>query len=262
MMRDNKSPKPKKDKILPLIKSLNISDLSSVLQDFIENMLDSDLKDGVLKDIPVINSLVALSKTAISIRDQFLIQKLKSFLDGIKDITSDERDRFLRDIENDPKYGQRVGEHLILLLDRLDDLSKTNMITKLFRAYLRGDITYREFVRFSSIIDRAFINDLSGFINILSEDTPRIRNPYVDRLYHLGLSELVFDDSAFQKKNSGLDNMTLGEMTKFFGDDHPIQFRVTEIACVMAQIILDRKTIYGTDRVSQYRISRDTRFDD
>lgn len=260
MVRNNKS--PKKDKISTLVKSLNISDLSSVLQDFIENMIDSDLKDGILKDIPVINSLIALSKTAISIRDQFLIQKLKSFLDGIKDITSEERNRFLKDIENDPKYGERVGEHLILLLDRLDDLSKTEMITKLFRAYLRDDITYREFVRFSSIIDRAFVNDLSGFINILSEDTPRMRNPYVDRLYHLGLSEIVFDDSAYQKKKSGLDNITLGEMTKFFGDEHPIKFRVTEIACVIAQIVSGKKKIYGTDRIAQYRISRDARFND
>lgn len=250
----------KKEKDLP-IKSLNISDLSNVLQDFIENLIDGDLKDGILKDIPIINSLVALSKTAISIRDQFLIQKLKSFLDGIKDITSDERNKFLRDTDNDPKYGQRVGEHLILLLDRLDDLSKPQMITKLFRAYLRDDITYRDFVRFSSIVERAFINDLSGFINILSEDTPRMRNPYVDRLYHLGLSELVFDDAAYQKKDTGIDNMTLGDMTKFFGNDQPIQFRITEIACVMAQIILEKK-IYGTDYLSQYRIGREARFND
>ena len=116
-------------------------------------------------------------------------------------------------------------------------------------------------MRFSSIIDRAFINDLSGFLKVLSEDTPRMRNPYVDRLYHLGLSEIVFDDSLYQKKDIGIDSMTLGSMRKFFGSDEPIAFRITEIACVMAQIILEKK-IYGTDYLSQYRISREARFDD
>lgn len=259
MIKNKKDTKKVSD--LPLIKALRISDLSDVLRDFIENMLDSSLKDGILKDIPIINSLVALLKTAISIRDQFLIQKLISFLDGIKDITSEERDKFLKYVEDDPKYGKRVGEHLILLLDRLDDLNKPPMITKLFKAYLRDDITYREFVRFSSIVDRAFINDLLGLLDTLSEDTPRMRNPYVDRLYHLGLSEIVFDDSMYQKRNTGIESMTLSNMTKFFGNNQPIQFRVTEIACVMAQIILSKK-VYGTDYLTQYRIGREARFDD
>ena len=45
-----------------------------------------------------------------------------------------------------------------MLLDRLDDLDKPAMIVKLFKSYLKDEITFSEFLWFSSVIERAYMN--------------------------------------------------------------------------------------------------------
>ena len=111
------------------------------MTDFGEIALDSVMKDGILKDIPVIGSIIGISKAAISIRDKLLVRKILDFLQELSDTTEEERKKFLQGFEDNPQEQRRVGENLMLLLDRLDDLGKPTMIAKLLKAYVRASVT-------------------------------------------------------------------------------------------------------------------------
>lgn len=246
---------------LSLIDTINSTALPEITKDLAEVALDSILDNGILRDLPIVNTIIGLSKTAVSIRDRFLIQKIASFLRATRPFSEKEREDFSKKIETEPNYRQEVGEHLIVLLDRLDDKRKPEMIAKLFLAYLKDDITYTDFIRFSSIVEKAFINDLQGFLSTLSEDFPRMRNPYTSRLYYLGLSEIIFDDTAYQKKEPDQELMGVRFTSQLFNQSkNPIHFRITEEAYVMAQIILGKK-IHGIDYLQQYKSSRDSRLE-
>ena len=52
----------------------------SLASEYSEIALDSILQDGILKDIPVINTIIGISKASIAIRDRLLIKKLFNFL--------------------------------------------------------------------------------------------------------------------------------------------------------------------------------------
>jgi len=246
---------------LSLIETIKSSELPEIGQDITEVALDSLLNDGALKDIPIISTIVGTSKTIRAIRDYFLIRKIWSFLQGIKGIGKKEKSKFIKDMKGDKKHSREVGEKLIMLLDRLDDLSKPEMIAKLFKAHLKNKITLNDFFRFSSIIERVFINDLTGLLKLLDDDIVHNGHPYTERLYHLGLSEIIFDDSIYQKIENGMDSITLERGPTFARSNvfhKPIQFKLSEVAYVLAQILLEKK-IYGYDFVAEYRNKREFR---
>lgn len=247
---NDKSPEDK-DLGLSLIETIGSSDLSDLSQELTEVALDSLLQEGILKDIPIIGTIVGVAKTAIHIRDKLLVRKIIDFLRELK-ITPEERARFLSDIEGDKNFQRRIGENLLMLLDRLDDLQKPAMIAKLFKAYLQDVINYQEFVSFASVIDRAFVNDLTGLLNSLTDKRGKGEDYYAERLYHLGLAEIKFDDSLYLQLGQKVRRARPNPFHK------PIQFKFSENAYVLAQILLGKK-IHGYDFLETYRSQREFR---
>jgi hypothetical protein len=133
------------------------TDLSDVSADYMEIGLDGILDDGLLKDIPVVKSIISLYKTGVNIRERFLIKKLLVFLTSLSDTTIDDRLKFIRKHE---KESAKIGEELIVLLDRLDHVNKPVYVAKLFKHYLNEEISLIVYQRLCQIIDRCFIEDL------------------------------------------------------------------------------------------------------
>jgi hypothetical protein len=55
---------------------------------------------------------------------------------------------------------KRLGDGIVLILDRLDDLEKPQLIAKVFAALVRGRIDLDTFRRLASAIDIGFLEDL------------------------------------------------------------------------------------------------------
>ena len=109
-----KSEKPSSEDLgLSIIETLSSSDLPSITQDLTEVALDSVLQDGTLRDIPVIGTIVGLTRIAIAVRDKLLVRKIIDFLKAV-DITEEERIKFLNDLADNQNYRRRIGENLIL----------------------------------------------------------------------------------------------------------------------------------------------------
>ncbi len=133
------------------------TDLSGVSADYLELGLDSILDDGLLKDIPVVNSIISLYKTGVNLRERFLIKKLLVFLTSLADTAIEDRIEFIRKHE---KESAKIGEELIILLDRLDHVNKPEYVAKLFKHYLNEEISLIIYRRLCQIIDKCFIEDL------------------------------------------------------------------------------------------------------
>ena len=143
-----------------LVTTLAESNLASVLNDVGELTLDSVLDEGVLKDLPVVATLTAIWKTGRNLRDLLFLQKLARFLNEMKEISSEDRTEMIRRLEEDECFTQRVGESVILLLERLDHLDKPTLVGRAFRAYCIESIDAEQLQRMNQIIDRAFMPNL------------------------------------------------------------------------------------------------------
>lgn len=188
-----------------LMETLTSSQLAEVVQDIAEVALNGALVDGVAKDIPIIATIVGVAKTVGTVRDYFLVRKVLLLLQGVSKTTAEERAAFVGKVEGDSRHEQRVGETIMMLLDRYDHLDKASLMSRVLCGCIRGEITYNEFLRISTGIDRAFIEDLNDLLHYFeSEEIDRElqirRNRTTRNLYTSNLSDLyVLTEEQAQK---------------------------------------------------------------
>ncbi|MCG7517951.1 hypothetical protein [Vibrio sp. MMH1-50] len=156
-------------KDISLIETLKKSDLGSVSTELAEIAIDGVLTEGVLKDIPVVNTLIATYKAGQSVRDNLFNRKLLRFLNEVSDIPPLERAEVISKLESSPGD---VGEMLLLSLDRLDNLVKPELLAKAFLLLANDEVSVKEFYDLKTIIE-----------NINMNDVEEIKKFYEDYLY-------------------------------------------------------------------------------
>ncbi|MGO7997863.1 hypothetical protein ACC734_36165 [Rhizobium ruizarguesonis] len=143
-----------------LVRSLNRGELTDLVTTIGDIALDGVISSGALDGIPVVGTMVSIARTGSAIRDLVFQRKVLAFLASFGTETDPTaRQEFVRKIEEQDN-GQRFGETILLLLERMDDLSKPVIVGRLMAAAARGDMLLKEALRLSRIVDRAFIEDL------------------------------------------------------------------------------------------------------
>jgi|SRR5690554_2051846 len=174
--------------------TLKDTDLHSMTIDLAETFSDTFLHDGLLKDIPIIGTIVNLSKVAMNLKDRLLIKKLIYFLSELKEIDTEKRERLISQIDNSDKEKIKVGEKLLYIVDACDDHISARYIAVLFKAFLNEKISYSEFIRCSSIIRRLIIEDLEKYIDTEIEELECIEDP----------NDYTVSDFQFSLINAGI----------------------------------------------------------
>lgn len=148
-----------------------INDLSDFTKEFAETTLDSVIDNPILQNIPVVQGLIALYKTGVGIRERHNLKKILKFLNSLSSISFEERQAFIGKL-NSENAKEEIFEKLLLILDRLDEEEKALILGNLFKLYVLEVITRNQFLRLSSIVEKAFLNDLIVFhkaVNIHEE---------------------------------------------------------------------------------------------
>ena len=130
-----------------------------ILKEYLELGIDELLSDGLLKDIPVINTVFALVKFASNRRDRHQAEKILAFVESLSGIGEDEKRTFIQKLDKEDKKG-RIYQQVMLQLDKLDEVLKAEMTGNLFRAYIQGKINRHHLLRCFSIIEKAYMSDL------------------------------------------------------------------------------------------------------
>lgn len=220
-----------------LIKSIADSDLGDLGIDIGENFIDALLNETISTDIPVLRSILGIVKAGRTIRDYYFVKKVVRFLKGLDDIPEQERRAVCRTLEADQKTRGRWGETLLLVLDRYDHLDKPAMMADLFKGFTRGEIGFDEFLRFSSAIDRAFIEDLRQLLRFFSGETKGADKLW-PRLFAVGLSKLKVNIEIVDDEGPHPFDQTL-KVRRFTGfDEEAVGYEWNIDAARMADVIL------------------------
>lgn len=127
--------------------------------------LEHFIGEGLLKEIPIVRSIVAAGKTVSAVRDELFQQKVAAFLEGRSSLKQEERTKFAEELARDPEQSKRLWEAVFLHLDRLDDVEKAPMLGKMFAAHARGHIDFSQFRRLARGIDAALVSELRILAN-------------------------------------------------------------------------------------------------
>jgi hypothetical protein len=104
------------------------SDLKNVTIELAEVGIDTVLKEGILKDVPIIGLFSSIYRGALQIRDQIFLKKLLHFLSAVKDIPPEQRERMFQKLEEEGHGRKSVGENMLLILDRVDSYNKARLL--------------------------------------------------------------------------------------------------------------------------------------
>lgn len=130
--------------------------------DLAEIGVDALLRDGgLLEQVPVLKSIVSLGKAGVAARDWIFTRKIVAFLDPISDLDPERRAAMLVAL-SDPTSEEKAAERLLVVLDRLDAMTKASLLGRLFRVLVEDKIDRDEFWRMSFVIDRVPIEDLKA----------------------------------------------------------------------------------------------------
>ncbi len=184
-----------------LVRTVASPQLTDMSSEGIEKILDAALEEGVVRDIPVVGWAVKLYRAANDIRGNLFVKKILRFLRPISELDHGERLQFSIRMDEDVDLRQRVEENLLLLLDRLDDMGKPELIGRLFSAYLRQELAYEDFQRLAGSIDRAYMPDLSLLGDLGEGQQPPLQTRQA--LLMTGLAEI---DAVPQVRGEGAEN--------------------------------------------------------
>jgi len=143
-----------------LVDSFTEFDPAQITPDLVEVALDHVLDNDIIKDIPIVRTMIGVLKAATSIRDRALVKKLIRFLFSLGSVSSETREQFKARMNVDEEFKKKVGEKLLLIVERLDDMSKPNLVAHAFQAYMEQKIDFDMFQRLAGAIDKSFYSDL------------------------------------------------------------------------------------------------------
>lgn len=128
----------------------------------------------------------------INVRQQSFFLKISRFLFQLDDISESKRLEFRKQLEENPKYRQRVGEVIILTLEKADRLEKADITGIVMKAMINRKVESSMGLRLISIVDRAFLDDLVWLHIFIERDSitnnGNILEAYVcEHLFVLGL---------------------------------------------------------------------------
>jgi hypothetical protein len=177
-------------------------DLAVELANFeIGALLDAD----ILQEIPIIKSVIACHKTWGAIHDRLFLQKVAKFILSSPKFTQQQKEQFIHDHLQDAQQAKQLSDAIVLILDKLDDFEKPQMVAKAFAAFVRNEIGLVIFRRLAAAIDIGFVDDLKEFSKLtdtsetVSTGANRSKSPSQFALY----LNLVRTGLVGQKRGTG-----------------------------------------------------------
>ena len=195
--------------------------------------IDSILEEGLLKNLPIISTLLGTTRTIKNICERNMLKNTALFLNELNSskISELKLQEYKERIHDKKVKEQELGRVLILLNQYVDNM-KSLLLGKLFFKYVNQEYNWDKFCELSDILSRLFLNDFSWLTEITNSEneiaTYHIYNiPYnIKRLESLGLVELYgeysrFGDRLFQAENMHVQLTDNGKIFRELQKDFP-----------------------------------------
>jgi len=191
-----------KEQFNQIIKS---EDLKEITVDLVEKVLDNNIGDALIKEIPILKSLIAARNIYSSYTDRIFLKKAMHVLLELGDTNWNERIELTIDLDDENSSG---AEKILMAIDNLETLEKCKVFGRLCKLKAVGQIDLDEFKRLTKLIQDAYLDDLE-LLPILSDklkEKEKQKNSYtylndifIDQFYPLLSLGLMYQEQSEQK---------------------------------------------------------------
>lgn len=171
------------------------SNLAEIGTNIAEVTFDTVLKEGALRDFPIIGTLVGIWKTGVTINDYRFLNKLILFLNESSKLSEKNRRKIIEKLESED-YQIEAGEKLISIIDKLETGSKACMLGKALTLFGNKNISKEEFWRVSFVIERLPMSDIIALKDWKNSDLNKINEIRKHLYLSVGIGWFVLDVSS------------------------------------------------------------------
>ena len=131
-----------------------------------EIVVDSVLSEGVMREVPILGTIVGLGKCIKNVYDIQFAKKLIAFLLPIKEVVPEKRKAAIKKWEKDENYRGQVGDTLLGMIQRCDDAMKAKWLSQLFYELVLQRNESRLFMRAEKTLSSLSVMDVQAFLNM------------------------------------------------------------------------------------------------
>ncbi|NOY48407.1 MAG: hypothetical protein GXO84_09500 [Chlorobi bacterium] len=154
-----------------------------------EVIADSLIESEIIKSIPIVGTALKLISGSLDLRDKIFLSKIQRFIQEIESISIEERLEFNQSILSNKKSMTAVGETSLLVLDKLSDLKKADLLGLYFSCFISGHLDEYQFRRVAEAIDTAFIDDIEMFLKT-GADELLSQKQFMEALFSSGMTAI------------------------------------------------------------------------
>ena len=121
--------------------------------------IDLAIEQGAFDGVPILGILTGVWKAGRKMKDEIEYRNIARFLSGLSETSQQERERFVSKRREDESLIS-FGENILLLIQRVDDVKKPEMIGRLMAACIQGHLEYTDAMRLAAIVDRCYLSDI------------------------------------------------------------------------------------------------------
>lgn len=142
--------------------------------DYAEMFLDTLLDDEVIRNIPIVKTIVGAVKGGIAIREVFLAKKILTFLKEFHSgqLDNSKKEAFLGKLNSNPKFKEKVVEQVTILNDRFISVKKSVILSNLFKAHINDKFGWEEFCELGEHLDDMHTRAFDVLKNTAESDNP------------------------------------------------------------------------------------------
>ncbi|MDF7809937.1 hypothetical protein [Hymenobacter sp. YC55] len=147
--------------------------------DYAEIGLDAFVSDEVLKEIPIVKTVVGVVKSGLKVKEIFFAKKILTFLKEFHSgkLPKDKLGKFQEEFTTDEKYRAKVMEQIMVFNDTFLQIEKSKVFANLFAAHLNEAYGWNDFVNLSFCL-----NQMNMFGVALFDDMAQFRVPFYGAL--------------------------------------------------------------------------------
>ena len=187
-----------KDHLKAIITTDEIKDLSI---DLAEQVIDENLSESALKEIPILKTIISIKKAYNSISDSIFLKKAMCVLYEMKDVSTEDRVKFIQELED--KHDTGV-EKILMIIDKIESTEKAKIIGRLIKIKATTDLSIKEFNKLIKLIKDAHLEDL-----ILIED------------FQKGEEREIWEGDYYSLISLGLIHQEVSEQTEIRKNRNP-----------------------------------------
>lgn len=189
--------------------------------EYAEIGLDAIMEDGILKEIPIVNTAIALYKIGNSIKDRHNLKKILIFINAINNgiVDEEKRNEYQQKFQSNEKFRNQEIEYLLVLIDRCVSYDKPKILANLYMRYLDNLIGWNELTMYAEVIDRLLTQDIEILCRDLIKEIHYNQIPH--NYYRLEANGLLYINDPEIKVENGtlyIDNQNKKIALTAFGE--------------------------------------------